>query len=166
MNDDSSDEENESTSKKSSNEHYADVNEGNRVESIIGALKSMNISQDILQSAHAPKSKATLKETLPPEIPSTQNQPVMPDAMNTMPGSMNTMPGSMPGSMNPMPGSMNSMPGSMNPMPGSMNTMPGSINNMQAPMMQSPSQMPFLPPEHQPGNPPPPNSLYTLPSQI
>lgn len=124
MNDDS-DEEDGGTIKNTSTttNNYDDINEGNRVKSIIDVLTSMSISHNILQSASAPKSKNTIKEPSQPIIePTLPIQPINEMAMQ-----------------------------------------PLNNNMMTSPIQQ---QAQFIPPHHQLGQRPPPNSLYTLPSQV
>ena len=127
MNDDSDDDDDVVTSKKTkSSKNNDDEDNGNRVDNIINALKSMNISHNVLQSVNAPKSKSTIKE--PPGVPPPSNG----------------------NSQQPMDMGMGQ-----------------NQNNMMMPApMPMQNQVPFGGPQHKLGQPPPPNSLYTLPSQI
>ena len=138
MNDDSDEEDDETptvmTKKKKSGDDNNTEDSGSRVDNIINALKSMNISHNVLQSNKAPKSKSTLKEEHHEPMPPPMSQPM--PSMQTQQPSMDI----------PM------VNGMVQP----------SQNNMM-PMQQ---QIPLGAPNHQLGQPPPPNSLYTLPSQI
>lgn len=122
MNDDSDDDDDVSSKKAKSSNKDNDQDSGNRVDNIINALKSMNISHNVLQSSHAPKSKTSVKEPVNIQSPPQVNQD------HTM----------------------------------DMNLVPQTQNNMM-PMQQ---QIPYGSPQHPIGQAPPPNSLYTLPSQI
>ena len=128
MNDDSDDDDDENTRSKKTKSSKKDGHEeesGNRVDNIINAIKSMNISHNVLQSSHAPKSKTSIKESAP-------IQPVMQSNPQQQPD---------------------------------MSIIPHNQNNMMMPVsIQQP--VPFGGGQHTLGQPPPPNSLYTLPSQI
>ena len=160
MNDDSDDEDdNTGGSRKANKDDNDDGDEGNRVKNIINALKLMNISHNILQSSHAPKSKSTFKEEVQQPMPQeTKSVPAnnasadmqMPQQQQQSPMHAGQI---VPSNMMPM-GQGNMVPPSM--MPRSM--VPMEQGNIM-PMTQTNSQHPL-------GQPPPPNSLYTLPSQI